>query len=495
MIQNALRSLHRHPIVPLFIAALFAACGSSPSDPPASGRRLSIYAGDAQQAWAGAGVAIDPAVIVTDDAGNGVSGVTVTFTVTNGSGRTRAGSTVTDGSGRAATWWLLGPEANTPQRLRAVTDDDASVEFRATALEPVAGSTRTGRNDYVEFIAGDLPVIVAAPHGGTLTPSEIPDRGVGTSARDTNTEELVRSIRQAFIDRVGAVPSIVINRLHRSKLDANREIVEAADGNEYAERAWYEWHAFIEAAALMATDAGPDGMALYLDIHGHGHTIPRIEIGYLLAAADLALPDDGLGQPSLIAKSSIRAVAADDGPRFVELVRGPTSLGELLAQRGYPAVPSASDPSPGADPYFTGGYNTARHGSRDGGSVSAIQIELNYAGIRDTDANRRQFAAALAAAVDAWFAAHLDSGLERQPLAGLAFDTDGRLWLLPSVADGAERTAEVRDSTGAVVFIAQWPGDIDPTFSGVLTDSIALAVRRDSLGVESIARLRWTGSS
>jgi hypothetical protein len=412
MVDDALRSARRWPPAfrTFFLAVLVTACSDSPSDPPVSGRTLAIQAGDAQQAWAGTGVPIDPTVVVTDDAGHGVSGVTVTFAITSGAGWTRTGSTVTDGSGRATTWWLLGPDPTSPQRLRASTDG-ATVEFNAAATLTVAGTTRSGRNGYIEFTAGSLPVIVAAPHGGSLTPVEIPDRTVGTTVRDTNTEELVRAIRQAFIDRTGAAPFIVINRLHRTKLDANREIVEAANGNAYAERAWHEWHAFIEAAKQVATEEGPGGAALYLDIHGHGHAIARIEIGYLLGPADLALDNGALGQPSLIAKSSIRALAGNDGQRFIELVRGPTSLGELLVQRGYPAVPSASDPSPGADPYFTGGYNTERHGSRNGGSVNAIQLELNLAGIRDTDANRQQFAAALAAAVEDWFVSHLGSGL------------------------------------------------------------------------------------
>lgn len=82
----------------------------------------------------------------------------------------------------------------------------------------------------------------------------------------------------------------------------------------------------------------------------------------------------------------------------------------------------------------------------------------------------------------------------KQPLSSLAFDTDGRLWVLLSHAAGAEHVAEVRDTTGALVFTARWPADVDPTLTGVLTDSVALAVRRDSLGVESVVRMRWTRS-
>ena len=43
----------------------------------------------------------------------------------------------------------------------------------------VAGQSYTGRNGYIEYIAGNAPVIYTAPHGGNLTPSEIPDRTAG----------------------------------------------------------------------------------------------------------------------------------------------------------------------------------------------------------------------------------------------------------------------------------------------------------------------------
>lgn len=404
--MNLLHQSPRRTVVRLLplIAALLAACADSLSGPGA-GLSIDIAAGDAQKAATGSAVAIEPTVIVSDGSGQPLKDVAVTFAVTGGGGWTRTASTATDARGRASAWWLLGPEPGAPQRLSARAGT-ATVDFTATATAHDPGTTKNGRAAYIEYIAGDLPLVISAPHGGSLTPGEIPDRTVGTTGRDTNTEELVRALRQAFIARTGGAPHVVINRLHRARLDANREIVEAAQGNEFAERAWFEWHAFIEAASHAALDAGPDGEALYFDIHGHGHPIPRIEIGYLLGPADLALADAALGQPSIIAKSSIRALARADGARFVELIRGGTSLGELLQNRGYPAVPSASDPGPGEDPYFTGGYNTARHGSRDGGGVNGIQLELNFAGVRDTEANRVRFATALADAVAQYFEAH-----------------------------------------------------------------------------------------
>ena len=45
----------------------------------------------------------------------------------------------------------------------------------------VAGQTYFGRNNYIEYRAGNMPLIVSAPHGGTLTPAELPDRTYGTN--------------------------------------------------------------------------------------------------------------------------------------------------------------------------------------------------------------------------------------------------------------------------------------------------------------------------
>ena len=79
----------------------------------------------------------------------------------------------------------------------------------------------------------------------------------------------------------------------------------------------------------------------------------------------------------------------------------------------------------------------------------------------------------------------------KQPLAALAFDGAGRLWVLLTPAPGEPRTAEVRGPDGRLAFLASWPADVDILSAGLLTDTAALGIRRDSLGVESVVRLRW----
>jgi hypothetical protein len=264
------------------------------------------------------------------------------------------------------------------------------------------GASYFGRSQYVEYIAGNLPLIFTAPHGGSLAPAEIPDRtpglcgGTATTSRDTNTEELTRAIQAAFVTRSGKYPHIVINRLHRAKLDANRDLTEGACGDAEAEIAWHEFQDFISIAKNRAQ--ADFGKGWYTDVHGHGHAIARLELGYLLTASELNLSDAMLDASSAYEnKSSMRTFSAQSPLAFSALLRGAAGLGTLLASAGYPATPSQQDPAPAAgDEYFSGGYNTAAHGCAAGGSICGLQIEHHFAGVRDTVPNRAAYAASLA---------------------------------------------------------------------------------------------------
>lgn len=273
----------------------------------------------------------------------------------------------------------------------------------------IPGQVYVGRNGYVEYRAGDLPIILSAPHGGSLAPASIPDRTLGTTTADAHTIDLVTLLAQALARTSGGTPHVVICHLRRSKVDVNREIVEAAQGNPEAGQAWTEYHAFIEAASAAAVSAA--GHGFYVDIHGHAHPAARVELGYLLNATELARTDDELNDGTVAPRSSIRAIADEADAPFAVVLRGPGSIGALLAARGYPAVPSPAVPSPGTDPYYAGGYSTDRHGSAHGGRVSAVQVESPFPGVRDTAANRAAYAEALAEAIRTFLVTHAGFGL------------------------------------------------------------------------------------
>ena len=282
----------------------------------------------------------------------------------------------------------------------------ASVEVYVPpeVAEYLPGVSYFGRRDYVEYIPGELPVVISAGHGGDLVPAEIPDRTYGTLVRDTNTRELTLAVREALIDLTGSAPHVVISHLRRTKLDPNREIEEAAQGSPFAERAWEEFHGFIEQARTEPTDAGG---GMYLDMHGHGHPIDRLELGYLLSATDLDRSDASLSSLAVVQQTSIREIGRTSPLPFAEVLRGLTSFGGLLEAEGVSAVPSPGQPSPGSDPYFSGGYNTRRHGSLDDTElVSGIQLEHHYRGIRDTEENRLIYADRLAVVIRLFMLEH-----------------------------------------------------------------------------------------
>ena len=77
-----------------------------------------------------------------------------------------------------------------------------------------------------------------------------------------------------------------------------------------------------------------------------------------------------------------------------DLIRGPRSLGTLLAERGIRAVPSQQEPQPGTVPFFAGGYIIQLHArGPDTPKVDGVQFEHYREGLRDTAKNRERYAA------------------------------------------------------------------------------------------------------
>jgi hypothetical protein len=283
---------------------------------------------------------------------------------------------------------------------------DSSVPLMPSPNELVPGRSYFGRNGYVEYIAGDLPVVVLAPHGGTIRAADMPDRASSDTLRDLNTEELARAMDTAFVALTGHHPHVVICRVHRVKLDCNRTLSAGAGTDAEAIQAWTEFQQFIAGARAQAV--AKFGRAFVVDMHGHGHAVQRLELGYLLTDSALTLEAATLDAPAWRDSVSVREMLLRTGRPLSQAVRGPQSLGTMLAARGYPSVPSASDPSPNGAPYFTGGYNTLTHGSIAGGSVSAVQIEANLSGVRDTGTARAAFARVLVETLRQYVAYWLD---------------------------------------------------------------------------------------
>jgi len=280
---------------------------------------------------------------------------------------------------------------------------------RLPAAEYRAGETFWGDQKYVEYLAGDLPVVIAAPHGGREKPAEIPDRDEGTFAFDTNTQELARAVADVFLQRTGHRPHVILCRVHRRKVDCNREVVEGAGGNAIAGGVWEDFQGFITAAREAVVAQHRRGF--FIDLHGHGHKDQRLEIGYLHRREMYEQTDAAINRPEIIAAGSLRALARSSPHPYVELLRGPLSFGALMEKEGFPCTPSPGQPVP-SDPYFSGGHNVQRH-ARYAENFAGLQIETNFKGVRDVPENRERFAQALLAALTGYLGTHLDLRLPR----------------------------------------------------------------------------------
>jgi hypothetical protein len=265
---------------------------------------------------------------------------------------------------------------------------------------------------YIEVRTGTLPIILTVPHGGTLKPDTLLSRRYGVTGIDSNTVPLSEMIIEELEKRYGGKPHAIISRLSRSKLDPNRDLEEAAQGDPTAVAAWHRFHDSAQKACNSVMKKS--GVGLLLDIHGHRHLDQRVELGYLIKADILKQSDAELNtNAALIASTSIRELDKRSPQSFAELVRGPQSLGGLLELRGFRCMPGPSKATPAfLAGYFSGAYDVTAHGSSKSGTVSAIQVECPWNNVRDTPENQRRFAIALAESLGVYFEVHFGRKLK-----------------------------------------------------------------------------------
>ncbi|KAI0239388.1 hypothetical protein LSAT2_009897, partial [Lamellibrachia satsuma] len=288
------------------------------------------------------------------------------------------------------------------------------VAVLATTLLVVTGSTQYDSNKrYIRYVTGSLNVIITAPHGGHLLPSSIPNRVAGcfdvntgcdyqhncgtpdpkncpvNLVKDSYTSSITTAIANELESLTGDRPHTIYCRLHRRKMDANREVNEATLNVQEAIYAYNNFTAFINAAK---TSIG--GRALLLDIHGQTHAANWTELGYAVSASKL---NSGLFSAS---DSTIKAIGmhTTHASKICFAYTTPNSLGHYLSNEAYRVVPSPVFPSPGSNGYYSGGYNVKTHGSRNGGLVDAIQVEIPKQE-RFSSVRRTNFAKAVARAV------------------------------------------------------------------------------------------------
>jgi N-formylglutamate amidohydrolase len=273
-----------------------------------------------------------------------------------------------------------------------------------------------GTNNYVEYQVGTLPLVISVPHGGNLEPGLIPNRTCNNPvyAVDTFTIETALEINNKLFAATGCYPHMVISHLKRNKLDPNRNLADGACGNPEAILAWDEFHDFIADARNSANQQYND-QTFFVDLHGHGNPIQRIELGYLLYDDELELSDNTLNTTQYINYSSIKNLALNNVNNYThaELLRGPQAFGTFLTNNNFPSVPSQSIPFPGiTSNYFSGGYITANHTCYNPAApINGLQMELNFSNLRDTPVNRSAFSNAFTQSIIEYFNIHFSLDL------------------------------------------------------------------------------------
>ncbi len=269
---------------------------------------------------------------------------------------------------------------------------------------PVGAQVFYGKNNFIEYHRGSLPIIISVPHGGLIAPDSIPDRTCNnpTTVTDSKTIELALQIDTSFYNLTGCHIHLVICNLKRTKIDCNRNIDDGACEQSDMKQSWLDFHHFIDTAQMLALSEN-NNKAFYIDLHGHGKADQRLELGYLLSDNALELSDSILNTTTYINKSSLKNLVQTNvvAATHSELLRGDYALGTKLGNAGYPSVPSKQIPKPDTTTnYFDGGYNTENYTSKvTGNLVNGLQIECNNTGVRDTYANRKKFADSLASAI------------------------------------------------------------------------------------------------
>lgn len=126
------------------------ACGGDKSVTPSVPTTIAASSSTSLTGVAGSAVSPAPAVVVTDENGGPVAGVTVNFAVASGGGSVSASSAQTDGSGVASVTWTLGTTAGANSltassgTLTAVTFTATGTAGAAATLTKSAGDNQTG---------------------------------------------------------------------------------------------------------------------------------------------------------------------------------------------------------------------------------------------------------------------------------------------------------------------------------------------------------------
>ncbi|MFM8710974.1 MAG: hypothetical protein ACKOC7_06820, partial [Sphingomonadales bacterium] len=211
------------------------------------------------------------------------------------------------------------------------------------------------KEGWTAYLQGTMPLVISVPHGGAINLNEIPDRSCegAVTVTDSYTKELALEIADHLQKYKGQSPYLVICNLVRKDIDQNRDKPEATCGDSRMDAPWESFHTQIDEAINEAI--AQFGYCIYIDLHGHGHPEQRLELGYMLS--DKELKEFYLTKTNPTKQHSLSNYVKEAKGKLElhDLLFGPQAFGTLMANEGFPSVPSAQDPFPEeGQKYFNG---------------------------------------------------------------------------------------------------------------------------------------------
>lgn len=255
-------------------------------------------------------------------------------------------------------------------------ENNAEIERLALLLDCINAVPQVPavqHNDFIIVQEGNIPVILTAPHGGTLAIPGVPVRQRGEQCLDGNTLELTLAVSDELFRLFGVRPYVVAARFSRKYIDANRSAAEAYE-HQRAQPLYEAYHGQIKNF-IESIRARYSSKALLLDIHAHGLAHDIIYRGTQNRA-------------------TVKALVARCGETAFT---GPKGILGLLAEKGHKVFPLNGQRSQQEHRSYNGGYTVRKYGSHREGGVDALQLEFgwDFRNLRKIPSFAKEFARAI----------------------------------------------------------------------------------------------------
>jgi len=218
--------------------------------------------------------------------------------------------------------------------------------------------------EYIKYHIGNIPLILSSPHGGTIKNIDIPQRSKGILGIDKETNtlllDLTEKIEKKFEIKSSKMktPSYIFSKIHRSRLDLNREEFTAYnEKSKLAKELFRFYHNKVKE--MVSYNIEIFNRSLLVDIHGFEKS-KRPE-GF--RDVEIILGTNNLG--SLYLKPTPRKIWRDN------------LRGKIIQKFNELNIPIAPGHQTRKEYVLTGGYIIKNYGASRIKNSQAIQIELS----------------------------------------------------------------------------------------------------------------------